>query len=181
MMRRISVFAFLLVGSFFAAAVALADVSIAAFEGHWQGAAVSESTTSVNFAVTSRDIDVEIRAKSDRSFTVTWRTLQRQGGQPGAPDEVKKETIRTFIPSSSRKIWHNSEKGNVYNGDTVSWATLKGQKLTIYSLAMSKKGGYDMLIYSRTLTGLGMKLDFKALRDGDLRRTASGTLIRSGQ
>ncbi len=37
-----------------------------------------------------------------------------------------------------------------------------------------------MLVYKRTLTGLNMKLEFKAIRNGDLRRTAGGTLIKTG-
>lgn len=165
----------------FCATAAVADVSLAAFEGRWEGTAVSENNTSVNFPITSRDMDVEIRPKSDKSFIVTWRTLLRQKGEPGAPDEVLKETTRTFVPTANGKIWHAANKADVYQGGTVSWATLKGQNLTVYSMAMNAKGGYDMLVYSRILTGLGMKLDFKAIRDGDIRRTAKGTLIRSGQ
>ena len=38
-----------------------ADLGIAAFEGVWQGSAVSESAVSANFQLTSRDIDVTIR------------------------------------------------------------------------------------------------------------------------
>lgn len=158
-----------------------ADVSLAAFEGLWEGAAVSESSTSVNFAITSRDIDVEIRPQADKSFTLKWKTLLRQKGQADAPVEVIKETTRTYMPTSDHTVWHGTNGDDLYKGETISWAKLKGQELTVYSLAMRKSGGYDMLIYSRTLTGLGMKLEFKAMRNGELRRTASGTLIRSGK
>ncbi len=181
MMRRFVEIIVFSVASLFWASISNADVSLTAFEGHWEGTAVSESSSSVNFAITSRDMDVEIRPQSDKSFTVKWRTLLRQVGQPGAPDEVLKETTRTYLPTAGGKVWHVAKKGNVYSGDTVSWATLKGQNLTIYSMAMSKNGGYDMLVYSRTLTGLGMKLEFTAMRDGKLRRTASGTLIKSAK
>lgn len=161
--------------------VSAADVKIGAFKGQWEGNAVSESTTSVSFPLTSRDINVEIRPKPDGSFVLTWRTLQRQSGAPGTPDEVLKETTRTFVPSEEKNVWHDAGKGSILAGSTVSWATLSGQKLTVYSVATTKKGGYDMLIYDRTLTGLGMKLDFKAIRNGNVRRTAGGTLIKSGK
>jgi len=158
-----------------------ADVSIKAFEGLWEGNAISQSNTSVNFSITSRDLDVEIRPKEDGSFLITWRTLQRQKGVPGAAEEVLKETTRTYLPKNSGKIWEAVPSTGLHEGGTLSWASLQGQALKIYSMALRKNGGYDMLIYSRTLTGLNMKLDFKSLRDGEVKRTASGTLIKSGR
>ncbi len=180
-MKRLVGWVLVMLGLSLSSTLVQAEVTLAAFEGVWEGTAVSENNTSVNFAITSRDMDVEIRPKTDKSFSITWRTLQRQEGQPGMPDEVLKETTRTYTPAKDKNIWHDTSKGNLLSGDTVSWAVLKGQKLTIYSMATNRKGGYDMLIYGRTLTGLGMKLDFKAIRDGQERRTAAGTLIKSGK
>ncbi|MEH6402083.1 MAG: hypothetical protein V7750_01845 [Sneathiella sp.] len=180
-MRQLTGIVFFIVGLLAGNSAAFADVGIKAFEGRWEGNAVSESSTSVNFALTSRDMDVEFRPKKDNSFTLTWRTLLRQNGTPEAPKAVLKETTRTYIPAKGTNKWHSAQKGDVYKGDAVSWATLKGQEMTVYSMVLDKKGGYDMLIYKRTLTGLGMKLEFKAMRNGNLRRTASGTLIRSGK
>lgn len=180
-MRQLTGIVFFVVSLFAGNLVAFADVGIKAFEGRWEGNAVSESSTSVNFTITSRDMDVEFRPEKDNSFTLTWRTLLRQDGSPESPSTVLKETTRTYLPAPAGKTWHSSQKGDVYNGDTISWATLKGQGITVYSMVLNTKGGYDMLIYKRTLTGLGMKLEFKAMRDGDLRRTASGTLIRTGK
>jgi len=180
-MRQLTGAAFFIVGIFMGNITAFADVGIKAFEGHWEGNAVSKSSTSVNFAITNRDMDVEFRPQKDNSFTLTWRTLLRQNGAPESPDAVLKETTRTYVPAKGANTWHSAQKGNVYNGDTVSWATLKGQEIVVYSMVLNTKGGYDMHIYKRTLTGLGMKLEFKAMRDGSLRRTAKGTLIRTGK
>ena len=180
-MKRFAGLTSAILGLCLGASSVAADVSLAAFKGKWEGTAVSESNTSVTFPITSRDMDVEIRPAQDKSFTITWRTLQRQDGQAGAPTETLKETTRTYLPSGDKNVWHDAKKGNLLSGETVSWAVLKGQKLTIYSMATNEKGGYDMLIYNRTLTGLGMKLDFKAIRNGEERRTASGTLIKSGK
>ena len=161
--------------------VASAGVSIKAFEGFWEGSAISQSETSVNFAISSRDLDVIIRPDTKGGFLITWRTLQRQKGVPGAPDAVLKETTRTYVAKGNGKIWEAVPSKNLHDGGTLSWATLQGQALKIYSMALRKNGSYDMLIYSRTLTGLNMKLDFTPLRDGVVRRTASGTLIKSGK
>lgn len=165
----------------FYASIASADVSLKAFEGVWQGTAVSESDLSTNFPVTVRDLDVEIRPLADGSFKLTWRTVQRQKGDPSKPQEVVKETARLFVPKAGGKVWYMQPSEDLYAKGTASWASLKGQTLTVYSMTLREDGGYDMLVYKRILNGLNMKLDFKALRDGELRRTANGTLIKSAK
>ena len=111
------------------------DLKITAFKGNWRGNAVSESDASVNFPITSRDIDVRITPKDGGDFEITWRTLLRQKGTPGNPEETLKETT------------------------------------------ISDAGDYDMQVYKRTLNGVNMELEFTALRDGAVRRTANGRLV----
>jgi len=43
---------------------------------------------------------------------------------------------------------------------------------------VNKDGGSNMLIYDRSLTASGMKLEFRRLVDGFLVRTVSGPLIK---
>ncbi len=164
-----------------AAIAGAADISLKAFEGLWEGTAVSETDISASFPVTVRDLDVEIRNNPDGSFRLVWRTVQRQKGDPNNPKEIMKETERLFVPKVPGKVWHMSPADNPYDGGVISWAALKGQTLSVYSMTLRDSGGYDMLIYNRSLTGLNMKLDFKALRNGEVRRTASGTLIKSAK
>jgi len=152
------------------------DLSISAFRGDWKGNAISESNVSVSFPITSRDIDVSIKPTVEGDFTITWRTLLRQKGTPGTPTEVLKETSLTFVKEDRPNVWSDSKGGDVYVGDTVSWANLRKQTLTIYVMAISDAGDYDMQIYKRTLTGVNMELDFTAIRDGAVRRTAKGRL-----
>ena len=159
-------------------AIAMAkDLPISAFKGDWRGNAISESNVSVSFPITSRDIDVDIKPTAEGDFSITWRTLLRQKGTPEDPKEVLKETTLTFIKTDEKNVWKDSKAGDVYAGDTISWAQLKNQTLTVYVMAISGSGGYDMQIYKRTLTGVNMELDFTAIRDGAIRRTAKGQLI----
>lgn len=157
------------------------DLSIKAFTGLWQGSALSENNNSANFALTQRDMDVEIRPATDGSFTLTWRTVQRQKGSADAPTEVLKTTTRTFKKAAGANVWHASTPSDPLKGGTPSWARVKGQTLSVYSMAVSENGSYDMLVYDRTLSGLGMTLEFTAIRDGRIRRTAKGTLVRTGK
>lgn len=153
------------------------DLSIKAFSGLWEGNAVSYSNSSVDFPITSRDLDVDIKPVSDTRFEITWRTLQRQKGTPDKPKTELKETTRTYEKTGA--IWKQQPSGDGFGAAPLSWVTLKDQTLTLYSMLVREDGGYDMLIYGRTLTGLNMKLDFKAIRNGEVRRTAGGTLIKT--
>ena len=152
------------------------DLPISAFRGDWRGNAISESNISVNFPITSRDIDVSIKPNENGDFTITWRTLLRQKGSPDSPKETLKETTLTFVKTDQPNVWKDSKGGDVYAGDSISWAQLKKQTLTVYVMAISDSGDYDMQIYKRTLNGINMELDFTAIRDGAIRRTAQGRL-----
>ncbi len=152
------------------------DLSISAFKGDWRGNAISESNVSVTFPITSRDIDVSIKPDENGDFSITWRTLLRQKGVPDSPKESLKETTLTFVKTDSPNVWKDSTGGNVYAGDNIAWARLKKQTLTVYIMAISETGDYDMQVYKRTLNGVNMELDFTAIRDGVIRRTAKGRL-----
>jgi hypothetical protein len=154
------------------------DLKITAFKGNWRGNAVSESDTSVNFPITSRDIDVRITPKDGGDFEITWRTLLRQKGTPDNPEETLKETTLLFTGEEGRSnFWRAAAPSDVFAGDPISWARLSKQTLTVYILAISDAGDYDMQVYKRTLNGVNMELEFTALRDGAVRRTAKGRLV----
>ncbi len=175
-MSRVGVFAWAIVMVLASSVVQAKDLAITAFAGDWRGNALSENSASVNFPITSRDIDVEITPDAIGNFTITWRTLLRQKGNPANPKEVLKETTLIFTKTDNPKVWRESAGGDVYNGDPIAWAQIKGQTLTVYVMAISETGDYDMQVYKRTLTGLNMQLDFTAIRDGMVRRTAKGQL-----
>lgn len=180
-MKRISIYIAALGLMVISTSAVAKDLAITAFKGDWRGNAISENNTSVNFPITSRDIDVDIRPGSDGNFSITWRTLLRQKGDPANPKEVLKETTLTFMPSQMAGVWKVKDGGNAYAGDPVSWARIKDQSLNIYVMTISDTGDYDMQVYKRTLTGLNMELDFTAIRDGKIRRKAKGQLILYGK
>ncbi|WP_169570252.1 hypothetical protein [Sneathiella limimaris] len=160
---------------------AFADLSIKAFEGVWEGSAISENSNSELFPVSVRDMDVEVRLLDQGKFALKWRTVQRQKGAIDNPTEVLRETERVYVPEPGKSYWAAEKSGNPLKGDYTSWAVMAGQTLTVYSMAIRENGTYDMLIYKRTLTGLNMKLEFSAFRNGKLRRTVTGTLIKTGK
>ena len=160
-----------------APAATAANLSIAAFQGKWQGSAVSESDISVHFRLTSRDIDVELRARSD-GFDITWNTVQRQKGDPNDPKEVLKSTSLTFH-SVGPNLWAGAGNGDpLTSGAPYVWATVRDRTLIISSLRIYADGRHELQIYRRTLSGTGMTLEFERLVDGESVRRASGRLVK---
>ena len=62
-----------------------------------------------------------------------------------------------------------------------AWAYIKGQTLTVHSLVIDETGSYTMHSYDRTLTGLGMELEFTRVRDGEPTKTVTGKLTKASQ
>lgn len=155
------------------------DLSIKAFNGIWRGSALSESNISVHFRVTARDLDVEIRPFGAGGFTVRWATILRQKGDPNAPVETLKETQVAFNPDKTRrKVWTAATQGDPIAGESLYWARLEAQTLTVYSLGIAEDGSSELQIYRRSLNGLGMQLEFNRSVDGEAVRSARGKLIK---
>ena len=153
------------------------ELSIAAFFGHWKGSGISESELSVYFRLTARDLDVVIRPEG-AGFNVAWTTVQRQKGDPDNPDVVRKSSSLSFIPSGRPGIWRATTSADPLTGGTLAWARVKGHTLTVNSLVIDDGGGHEMQIYKRTLSDLGMALEFTRLKEGEPVRTAKGRLIK---
>ncbi|MDF1720324.1 MAG: hypothetical protein P1U65_06605 [Minwuia sp.] len=170
----------LLVGLVLATAPATAkDLSIKAFFGLWKGSAVSESEISSQFRVTARDLDVEIRPYAVGGFTLRWATVLRQEGNPNAPSETLKQAVVEFIPEAGRtNVWRDTRQVDPVSGEAYYWARVEDQTLTVYSLGVSETGRADLQIYRRTLSALGMKLDFSRTVDGAEVRSARGQLVK---
>ncbi|WP_417517729.1 hypothetical protein [Minwuia sp.] len=185
MVRRFFVVAgslLVLLTQFQTAALAQQDVSISAFYGVWRGNALSESNISTHFRVTARDLDVEIRPVEPGGFMINWATVLRQKGDPNAPAEVLKEARVTFLPDATRqKVWRAADQGDPMGENGFNWARLEGQTLTIYGIGVAEDGSAELQIYRRTLTDLGMQLDFTRTVDSEPVRSARGKLIKFAQ
>lgn len=153
------------------------DIAIAAFFGVWEGNAVSESDISLYFRLTSRDIGVEVRPAGD-GFALTWKTVQRQKGDPGNPTEELKSTTTTYRLVRPG-VWAAEGNGDPLTAsEPYSWAYVRDNALVVKSMAIRADGSHEMQIYERVLTGTGMELKFTRLQDGTAVRSARGRLIK---
>ena len=182
MKRRLSIalwplLALVLLALPFAGVAAQGTVSISAFYGKWSGSGVSESNVSLYFRLTSRDLDVSIAPQGD-GFVVDWTTVQRQRGDPENPTPERKSSVLRFVPTDRPNVWRATGSSDPLLDELYAWARLQGQTLTVHTLAITEDGGYEMQVYTRTLSALGMNLEFVAFRNGEERRTAKGRLVK---
>ncbi len=154
-----------------------ADLPVSAFFGTWQGSGVAENADSLYFAMTTRDFDVVIEP-AGRGFTVTWTTVIRSGGDPNNPDIRRRRASLTFVPADRPGIYASTESGDPLDGGVLSWARIDGNTLTVNQMALNDSGGFELTTYDRTITGSGMELSFRRLRDGDQVRTVTGRLVK---
>ncbi len=150
---------------------------IDAFYGQFQGSGVAENDDSLYFGVTVRDVDVRIGPR-DQGFYVEWTSVIRSGGDPDNP-QIRRRTSRVdFQPGDRPGIFPASDSGELLAGEPVIWARVADQTLTIHVIALGDDGGYRIQTYDRTLTGNGMELRFKSIRDGEPVRLVSARLVK---
>ncbi|MBM3510586.1 MAG: hypothetical protein FJX61_10705 [Alphaproteobacteria bacterium] len=153
------------------------DIPINAFFGRWAGSGVSQTGESIAFQYTHRDLNVNVNPVGN-GFSVTWTTVQRQTGDPTKPQESRKLTTLTFVAIGRPNVWRATGSLDPMGINGYSWAKLRGQTLTINTFAVQPGGSYEILTYDRTLSGLGMQLEFSRLVDGDVKRTVRGQLTK---
>ncbi len=153
------------------------DLRVSAFYGTWVGSGISESEVSIYFRITARDLNVTIRPAGS-GFTVSWTTVLRQKGDPKNPQVTRKSSTVTFVPTGRPNVWRGAENADPLDGGAYAWARIEGNALVVYSMVIRDDGGYELQTYRRTLSGLGMELEFVRVSDGEPVRTAKGRLVK---
>jgi len=155
------------------------SLSIDAFVGQWQGMGVASGESGYFLDETVRDLDVTIRGDNS-GFTVDWTTVVRKG-PVGDRKVERKETSVTFQPSPQPNVFQSTDSGDLFAGESLTWARLDRQTLVVYHLVLNEEGAMELSRYSRTLLGGGMELEFTRLRDGEPVRSVEGQLIKVAQ
>ena len=153
------------------------DLALEAFHGTFQGSGIARSDVSDYFGLTVRDLDVTM-APAGAGFSITWTTVLRQSGNPDNPDIRHKSATLEFAPSTRPGLYRARSNGDAVAGAPLAWAYVRGHTLTIHLLAVSDSGDYEMQTYHRTLTGLGMELEFINVGNGETIRRVEGRLTK---
>lgn len=152
--------------------------SYTAFVGEYAGTA--EST--INGKKINRILDVSI-SESGKGFQVDWTTIAQK-----ASGKIKKKSYSIkFIPTHRKNIFSSAMKPNFFGGEMALdplkghpyvWARIVDKTLTVYALHVTDDGGYELQIYDRTRTDIGLNLKFTRLRDGKPMRSIQGSLVK---
>ena len=158
-------------------AKAAEQLSIEAFYGNFQGSGIARTDASDYFGLTSRDLDVTIRPEGT-GISIAWTTVLRQGGDPDNPDVRRKSNNLIFVPSDLPGVYRATNSGDALSGPPLAWAYVKGYTLTVHSLVVLNTGGYVMQTYKRTLSDMGMALEFISIKNGETARRVEGRLTK---
>jgi len=149
-----------------------ADSPIKPFIGAYKGEAVSKRRDSIYFGTGLRAFGLTIKAEGDGFALVTTNTRKRSGKYK------TKTTTLNFYPAKRAAVYKARQSGEPADGKAYIWAEVKGSTLGVYILAVEENGGYDLLIYKRTLVEDGLKIVFRRIRDGSPVRIVFGRAKR---
>ena len=173
-----SLFAIALISALSTAA-AKADTLIEPFLGNYVG----HATYTENDVEIKRDLGVHIR-ETDEGFKVDWEVTTLK---PGKKTKTKSYSI-TFTPTKRDHVFQAAMQPSIFGGkkpldpikgDPYVWARILDQTLTIFALLINDDGGYELLIYDRSLADNGLNLNYSRIQNGDQLKTISSFLEKS--
>jgi hypothetical protein len=170
-----------------AARAATAAVSLEPFFGTYVGVAeVKDSRNDDD--VLQRDMDIVIEPHKEGGFRVHWVNVSLVEGKRAVPGVERRVQTVLFEPAPDRDFFVEVAESSPFRergetlpmrGDPVRWASLDNQGLHVYSFMVLEDGSYELQIYDRTLTDIGLDIRFQRIVDGALVREIIGTTARA--
>jgi len=157
------------------------DIPVEKFFGAYVGDAVIEGTMQF------RDIIVSIEPIRN-GFSVYTSTVIRTGPKRATSDVkwraetqnfVQTDTPHVYEPLVRKSMFSEKRDPNLLAGDTLAWASIRGRTLGIYAMNVLEDGHYELRVFERTLTDLGMDISFVRYIDGVATRELNGNLART--
>jgi hypothetical protein len=160
-----------------------ADAPIEAFFGTYVGGARIQGET------TLRDLIVSI-GPTRKGFSIYTSTVIRASSQRAAPGVKWRSETQKFLqtdvdhlyePMLRESMFARRRDPDMMAGDTLAWASIRGRTLGVFAMNVLEDGHYELRVFERTLTDLGMDLKFTRYRDGEVVRELTGTLARANE
>ena len=164
---------------------ASADSAIAPFVGVYVGQA--EVYNRVGTLVGKRDLEVVIEDLGRQRFRILWTNVSLVDGRRDLPGVERRVGEATFVPGDHPQVYVQQMRGSLFEtsrrmdflaGDPMRWASVEGERLGMYSIALTEDGRLEVQSYVRTLTEDGMDLEFQRVYDGDVDRRIVGRAVR---
>lgn len=134
-----------------------------------------------------RDLIVSIEP-SRKGFTIYSSTVIRSGSQRASKGVKWRAETQEFVPSEMAHVYTPQLRESMFTkkrdpdllaGDTLAWASVRGKTLGVYALEVLEDGHYELRVYERTLTELGLDISFVRYKDGVPVRSLAGILARA--
>jgi len=157
------------------------DATVKEFFGAYVGDAVIGDTQQF------RDIIVNIEPIRN-GFSIYTSTVIRTGPKRASRDvKWRAETQyfeqtdvpHVYQPLVRKSMFSTKKEPNLLAGDTLAWASIQGRTLGVYAMNVLADGHYELRVYERTLTDLGLNLSFVRYNDGVPVRELHGVLART--
>lgn len=135
----------------------------------------------------ARDIDIVIEPFHDDGFQIHWITVTKVDGRRDVAGVTRTLQSAFFEPAADRNLFVEVEADNPFRereakapmrGHAVRWASLNGDTLHVYSFVVLEDGRYELQIYDRVLTDVGLDIVFRRFDDGELVRQIKGSTVR---
>ena len=136
----------------------------------------------------SRDMDIVIEPFHDDGFQIHWITVIKVDGRRDVPGVRRILQSAFFEPADGRNLYvevgddnpfREREQMQPMSGHAVRWAKLDGDRLHVYSFVVLEDGKYELQIYDRVLTEIGLDIVFQRFDDGQLVREIDGSTVRA--
>jgi len=157
------------------------DAAIEDFYGAFVGEAFIEGTAQF------RDIIVSIQPIRN-GFSIYTSTVIRDGPQRAVRGVKWRAETQSFAatdvphvyePLVRKSMFSEKKDPDLMAGDTLAWASIRGQTLGVYAMNLLEDGHYELRVFERTLTDLGMDLSFVRYNDGLPVLELKGVLARA--
>ena len=135
----------------------------------------------------ARDMDIVIEPYEDEGFQIHWITVTKVNGRRDVPGVERTVQSAFFEPAEDRSLFVEVEAKNPFrereakapmSGHAVRWASVDGDTLHVYSFVVLENGRYELQIYDRVLTDVGLDIVFRRFDDGELVRQIKGKTVR---
>jgi len=167
-------------------ATATQAASLADYFGSYVG--VAEVRDSHGAVTEQRHMDIEITPYRRGGFNIRWVNVTLVDGRRDLPGVERRVAEVTFEPKDGGRLFVEAQRSNPFAkqeemtpmaGDPVRWAKLDDEGLHVFSFVVLPDGLYELQIYTRRLTDVGVDLVFERIVDGEILRRIDGRTVRA--
>ena len=136
-----------------------------------------------------RDLDITVVPYRNHGLRIDWITVGLVDGRRDVPGVKRWSQTALFEPKDDIDFMVEVGKSDVFQerqattpieGDPIRWTRVDGNVLHTCSFMVLEDGRYELQLYQRILTDVGMDIRFERVVDGEIIRRVTGRTARAG-